>query len=406
MGSFAVGTSVRKFIKTFLLARNPQFKPRREVHHRKTGPSPLDAITNTLPVRTMVTYSSYALDKLVLSVVDENNPTRVMAGVPVMESAIPVDSTEARLILMRWMSAVSSMNPEDEILLSFSGRNFTVDGAAELATFTSLGLISSRVTIIEFSGALGEHHHHHDAMAAQELLVESLMRTCYYRAVKLDNLTDRDVKVLRRLLAKETLTLFHLTDCHLDADRSLSKIESSLIHNIPETAYQPCNSLQHLGFSNLHLGDEGDTGANIFATILSKCTSITSVQYTNCHAGTEGTEAIAEKLSCLILGNVQVRESLRSVELEGCVLNDSFGLICDPLARVKYLEYVNLRDCELTNSQKEKIAYKLGITKRENPPTLCLEWEAESEGDEDDGSSDEDEGQDDQYEFEYSQAWY
>ena len=72
----------------------------------------------------MVTYSSYVLDKLVLSVVDENN----------MESATPVDSVEARLILMKWMSPVSSMSPDDEILLSFSGRKFTVDGAAVRVT--------------------------------------------------------------------------------------------------------------------------------------------------------------------------------------------------------------------------------------------------------------------------------
>lgn len=82
--------------------------------------------------------------------------------------------------------------------------------------------------------------------------------------------------------------------------------------------------------------------------------------------------------------------------MQGCIFNKSFGWICDALNDLSQLEYVNLRDCELTQSQKGKIEYKLGITKRENPPTLYLDW--------DDDASDSGTDEDDQYEFDCSQA--
>jgi hypothetical protein len=46
-----------------------------------------------------------------------------------------------------------------------------------------------------------------------------------------------------------------------------------------------------------------------------------------CKAGKNGTELIAEALTCLIIGNMQVRESLQPVDLQGSVLNESFGLV-------------------------------------------------------------------------------
>lgn len=86
------------------------------------------------------------------------------------------------------------------------------------------------------------------------------------------------------------------------------------------------------------------------------------------------------------------------------MLNESFGLVCDPLVRVKCLEYVNLRDCNLTRSQMDKLQYKLGSSKRKNPPTLLLEWE-DDESENSEAGADEVEDEDDKHEFEFSQPW-
>ncbi len=128
----------------------------------------------------------------------------------------------------------------------------------------------------------------------------------------------------------------------------------------------------------------------------SQCTSITSILFANCSPGLEGSKSIAKALAKVILCNGQVRESLQSVDMQGCVFNKSFNWICDALDDLVQLEYVNLRDCELTQSRKDKLQYKLGITRRENPPILYLEWE--------DDASDSGTDEDDHYEFDFSQA--
>lgn len=93
----------------------------------------------------MVTYNSYIVGKLVLSVIDSSKQMADRNGIPVTESEIPVDSAEARSILQRWMSLLVSVDPDDEIVLSYSGCNFTTEGVTQLSKFTSLDLVSSRV---------------------------------------------------------------------------------------------------------------------------------------------------------------------------------------------------------------------------------------------------------------------
>ena len=79
-------------------------------------------------------------------------------GIPVTESEILVDKAEASLILNRWMNQVASLDQTNEIVLSYSGRNFTTEAATQLAQFTSLDLVSSRVMQpVEYSGILGEY---------------------------------------------------------------------------------------------------------------------------------------------------------------------------------------------------------------------------------------------------------
>jgi hypothetical protein len=86
--------------------------------------------------------------------------------------------------------------------------------------------------------------------------------------------------------------------------------------------------------------------------------------------------------------------------MQGCVVNKPFGWICDALDDLEHLEHVNLRDCELTQSQKDKIEYKLGIKKRDNPPLIYIDWE------DDVGASDSSTNEEDgKHEFEYSQAF-
>lgn len=317
------------------------------------------------------------------------------SGIPVTESEILVDKAEARLILNRWMNQVASMDQNDEIILSYSGRNFTTEAATQLARFASLDLVSSRVVAVECSGILGEYASIPDAINAQIILVESLMNEISFCALKLDNVGDRDVAVLRSLLAKETMTHFEMSDCQLTADGGLSDIESSLIDYVPGTAHQPCTFLKHIGFFNL-LTNDGDLAAECYASVLSQATSITSIAFVNCGPGLDGSTSIAKALAKVTLCNGQVRESLKFVDMQGCVFNKSFGWICDALDDLERLEYVNLRDCELTPSQKKKIQYKLGIKKRDNPPLLYLDWN--------DSASDSSADEDDEYEFEYSQA--
>ena len=126
-----------------------------------------------------------------------------------------------------------------------------------------------------------------------------------------------------------------------------------------------------------------------------------SIMFVNCGPGLDRSTSIAKALAKVTLCNGQVRESLKSVDMQGCVFNKSFGWICDALDDLEHLEYVNLRDCELTQSQKDKIEYKLGIKKRENPPLVYLDWDDDVVLLDSTASNDEDEA----YEFEYSQAF-
>jgi hypothetical protein len=102
------------------------------------------------------------------------------------------------------MNQVASLDQTNEIVLSYSGRNFATEAATQLAWFTSLDLVSSRVAAIEYSGILGEYVLLPDAINVQTILVKSLMTQTSYCALKLDNVGDRDVAVLCCLLAKET----------------------------------------------------------------------------------------------------------------------------------------------------------------------------------------------------------
>lgn len=101
----------------------------------------------------------------------------------------------------------------------------------------------------------------------------SLSWTQLHIVLKLDNIANHDVEVLRSLLSKETMTYFHLTDCHLDANHGLSGIESSLIDYVPGTTHQPCTYLKHFGFFSLRT-DDGDVAAETYASVLTQCTSI------------------------------------------------------------------------------------------------------------------------------------
>jgi hypothetical protein len=69
---------------------------------------------------------------------------------------------------------------------------------ALLSYHSLLAWTLSRVVVaIEFSGILGEYTSLPDAMNAQMVLVKSLMNDTSYCAVKLDNVADRNIAVLR-----------------------------------------------------------------------------------------------------------------------------------------------------------------------------------------------------------------
>lgn len=87
-------------------------------------------------------FDSYAEGMLILSVEDECSPTNR-----------PVDAKEAGVILKRWMTLVSKMNARQKLRLCLSGRNFTQEGATQLATFFGgLKIVSNGVRVIEMSG--------------------------------------------------------------------------------------------------------------------------------------------------------------------------------------------------------------------------------------------------------------
>lgn len=343
----------------------------------------------------MVKYDSFALDKLVLSVMDDSTLPNGSN-----DHAAPVGIWEANAIIKQWMRRFARTNSSQKIVLSYSGRNFTSEGAAQFAAFTSLNLISSRIAGVEMSGILGVQSSNDDAVAAQAILIHSLKQGSSYRAVKLDNVEDAHVEFLLPLLAKESMTLFHLADSRLSAYGGLDKLETLLIQNIPGTTHCPCYNLQHIGFSDIEFDDPNDA-AEIVGTILSQSTSLTSFQYSNCRAGQNGSEALAGALSILILQNAQVRESIQHIDLHGCLMTHSFGLLCDPLVRCANLKTINLCNCQLLPSQIKKIKHKLGPKKRLGPPTLNLDTVEVAVA-----LVNEDDAEDDQFEFDASQALF
>lgn len=90
-----------------------------------------------------------------------------------------------------------------------------------------------------------------NARTAQTILINSLLKSSSIEAIKFDNMSDQDVEVLHALLAKETLTHFHLTNSCLSSNGGLNDIETSLIENIPNSTYHVCSSLKHFVLSNL-----------------------------------------------------------------------------------------------------------------------------------------------------------
>lgn len=348
----------------------------------------------------MVAYSSYVLDKLVLSAAGNDRPARFIGGIPPA-----IDATAAGVIIMRWMRLLADTDDTQKILLKLSGTNFTPEGASELAAFVRLRVIAERIVAVEMSGAIGAPSDTDDeASSAQQILVTSLKESASYNSVKLSDVDDSRIAVLLPLLEKQSLKRLYVCDAEFSPnseDSGLVEMETLLISSLPKSTHVVCGSLEHVGFSNIQFDFGGDAeagadAATIFGTIVSKFTSIKSLEISNCPFGNEDMDEIASKISVLILNNMQVRHSLKSLDLHGCVLNDSFGLVCDPLARCKNLEHVNLQDCNLTSSQIQKIRHKLRGRGGSNPPEIRLDSDIDS--DESQSTDDSD------YEFDMSQA--
>lgn len=349
-------------------------------------------------------------DKVVLSA-----RRSVLNETHITEEPILIGRNEASLIKESLMTLLVSSSKN--VILQFFGCRFTDNAVDELERILYKSRLASRIVGTELSGTRGRDPLPPEEEDALKRLIKALTSNAPLKSVKLVDFCDRDIKYFRPLMRKEGATGLFFSHATISTmDRGLSKIEDILTGVVPGTTHQPCNSLAHFGYHRIVTDDE-DAAADIVANILNQCTSIESFQYSMCNPGLEGSESILKAIAYWVLLYKQVCVSLKYIEIRNCIFNDKFGWLV-ALEDLKRLKHVDLRECNLTPTQKEKLKYKLGPLKREDPPILVLEDdEAEYvlEGidelvlDDDDDENDDDNAEEsndnDRHEFESSQMF-
>lgn len=220
----------------------------------------------------MVSFSSYALDKLALSVVEGSGSQLVYRnGYPAMQHNLVIDIDEARIILQRWFRQLGSSDPNKEIVLILSDHQYTDEGAIELARFTSLATIANRIVAIEIGGyakVVGSRPYLsvRDAEDSQCFLVNSLISNTCYRAVKIDGVDDSNIDVPLRLMENTSVTMFELSNSNIaiQPNKGLVKLQATLTNAITHLTHRPCEFLEHLGITNVKF-DDPDRAAEVFA---------------------------------------------------------------------------------------------------------------------------------------------
>lgn len=287
-------------------------------------------------------------------------------GIPFNETLVRVDASVAEEIIKRWCHQLGDEllpylheGREGFIVLRLAGRNYTIEGAARIASFFRTEFFGAMVQGIEVGGLVGGNPGA-EALQALQGLANQLSVLCQnVIAVNLINVCDRSIPAFPALMKMTSLRHLYVLDFNC-SDSGMRTLRKALTKPIArDSNYRPC---EHLNTINLCSNQSGDDDcARTMGKILERSKSLVSFQYSKCNAMEGGSEALCEAFGTLLLGTDTrfVRNTLQKVDFEGCHFNQTSDLLLGLLRKLNHLEYVNLCGCRLSASQGAKIFSKL-----------------------------------------------
>ena len=282
-----------------------------------------------------------------------------------------VDEEEARIIRDSWTRSMGGGS--DPLLLKLSGRSYGTAGARVISRFVLA--FSDRIVSADFSGILDGLKEDALALEVLELLVGSLQDSPIV-SLNLSNMAlgrDGILRLLQPLLSKNTLRELFLNNTGLGED-SMVVLSDILVHNQVRLEVIACSR---------NASDVG--GAIHFATIIRQIKTLRDITYSECRPGMDGSEAIVDALKARGIHDERVASPTRitRLDLQGSFFPSEGGYFESLVAALKKLtalQYVNLFDCEIHASGREKIIRFLARTNSDMEIIL---------GEEDDDSDDE-----------------
>jgi Ran GTPase-activating protein (RanGAP) involved in mRNA processing and transport len=299
-----------------------------------------------------------------------------------------VGKDEAMNIRNSW--AAGPMKPGCLLYINTSRRTFDSTGANVLAQF--IRCFADRIVKVNFADIVGGLLSA-EAVSVIGVLVASLeeapINTLDLSNIALgrDELLDR----IKPLLTKSTLRELILRNTGLGEDSM-------------ETLYTflrdaPDSQLQKLCLSR-NASDVG--GAEYFGFILEECPTLTDIEYSENRPGTEGSLAIADALQARAIyekRHADTAHHIRRINFEGSMftIDGGFDILVFALRNLRKLEYVNLQDCDIHSTGREKIQRFLG---RDNSGVELLL------GEEEDGSGSDSEESAEEVIEDFSQMYF
>lgn len=278
------------------------------------------------------------------------------------DGPIVVKQEQAKLITLRWMSQICAVREEIEagrshqIIIDFSGRNYTKKGAAEIIRFLKLEIVGPHVIAYEFGGTVGKASN--AQLEGLEVLVLNVAIICINSfAVNLkENVNDDCIDELLPLFTNALrLQRIYMHDCDLNY-QSLMKVHDALSTVITPpngTTFRRCEVITQFIIAR----NRGcKNSASAFAEVIKISPNINNLEYMN---GENATEAGGLKIA-MALSTFVGSETLRRVNLQGCRLNgNAVDLLLGTLATLPHLEVLNLQNCGLSQSQNLKLKHRL-----------------------------------------------
>lgn len=291
-----------------------------------------------------------------------------------IRSAVPanistVDGSVADDVIRDIMLQIGSNPNTDFSNVDFSNCDYTENGSKRILRLFNIDLIRDNIESVTFSGEAGRWYRPVDASDGMDNLISFICKKVYLKRLTLKNLEDSEIGHFSRLFMNDTITELCVESAGI-TQMGLHEINQLLSMQVND---RPCyDTLTSLCFDNLVDGDT-DT-AKVFADMLQYCSAIETLQFSNSNPGVEGSLAISERFSLLIIQAPNVKESLKSVNSQGSDFkkNESFGDLSTALDKLRNLEHVNLLDCNLTNSQNDKIRWMFGPKRKKTCETTYL----------------------------------